>query len=138
MIALDTSALLRYLTNDRPRSAATVAAAIDGGEPIGISSLVLGEAVHVLRSAPYERRNPDLADALVELLAHENVALTDLDADLASAAIGGVRHVSARHIVDALISAAAQQAGARTLLTNDSEFASTLVPLSQLEGLGPE
>lgn len=136
MIALDTSALLRYLTNDRPDSARTVAAAIDGPERVGISSLVLGEAVHVLRGPPYNRRNPDLADGLVELLAHENVVLIDLDAELASAAIGGVRHLSPRHIADALISASAHQAGASALLTDDRAFASSLVPVRQLEEAG--
>jgi predicted nucleic acid-binding protein len=114
-----------------------VAVAIDGPEQVGISSLVLGETVHVLRGPPYHRRNPDLADALVELLAHESIVLTDLDAELASAAIGGVRHLSPRHIADALISASAHQAGASALLTNDRAFASTLVTVRQLEDAGP-
>lgn len=135
MIALDSSALLRYLTNDRPQLAEAVAAMIDGRDPVGISSLVLGETVHVLRGPPYLRTNPELCDALVELLAHENVVLTDLDSDVASAAIAGVRHLSPRHIIDALISAAARQAGAATLLTNDRKFASGLVPIQQLEEL---
>lgn len=133
MIALDSSALLRYLTNDRPRLAQAVADLIEGDDPVGISSLVLGETVHVLRGPPYLRLNPELGDALIDLLGHENIVLTDLDRDVASAAIGGVRHLSARHIVDALISAGARQAGATTLVTNDRGFASGLVPVQQLE-----
>jgi hypothetical protein len=60
------------------------------------------------------------------------VVLTDLDADLAGAAITAVRHLSPRHLADALISAAARQAGARQLLTADRTFASQLVPVVQL------
>lgn len=134
MIALDTSALLRYLTNDRPELARSVAATIEGDDPVGVSSLVLGETIHVLRGPPYERGNPELCDTLVELLAHDNIRLTDLDGELASAAMVGARHLSPRHLVDALISAGASQAGAAALLTNDRSFASALVPIRQLEG----
>lgn len=135
MIALDSSALLRYLTNDRPRLADAVANLIEHGDPVVISSLVLAETVHVLRGPPYLRANPDLSDAIIDLLGHENIRLTDLDSDLASAAIAGVRHLSARHIVDALISAGARQAGAVSLVTDDRAFASSLVPVQQLRGL---
>ncbi len=55
-----------------------------------------------------------------------------MDAGLASAAIASVRHLSARHIADALVSAAAHEAGARQLLTNERSFASQLVPVVQL------
>lgn len=132
MIALDSSALLRYLLDDDPALAQQVQDAFDGPEPIGISTPVLIEVVHVMRGGPDGRGNPDVADALIELLGHENVVLTDLDADLASAAIAAVRHLSARHVADALISAGARQAGARYLLTADLSFASHLVPVVPL------
>lgn len=132
MIGLDTSALLRYLTDDDPAVAAQVAAAIDGDEPVQLSGIVLIEAVHVLRGVPYSRRNPDLADVLIELLAHENVVLTGLDQDLATAAIRGARGLSPRHIADALIGAAARDAGSRQLLTTDTAFVTDLIPVVQL------
>jgi predicted nucleic acid-binding protein len=135
VIALDTSALLRYLTNDDRALADEVAHLVGGTEPIGISILVMLEAAYALRGAPYLRENPDIADALIELLAHDNVALVDLSADLASAALAGVRHLSARHIADALIAAAAHQAGATVLVTNDRKFSSHLVPLRRLTGV---
>lgn len=135
MIALDTSALLRYLIGDDPALADRVSRVIEGDEPAGISTPVLVEAVHILRGRPNALPNPEVADTLIDLLAHENVVLTDLDGDLASAAIAGVRHLSPRHIVDALISAGARQAGATRLLTHDSKFASRLVPVVQLEEL---
>lgn len=135
MIALDTSALLRHLLNDHPRMARQVGRLIEGPEAIGISVPVLIESIHVVRGHPYLRPNPDVADALIELLGHENVILVDLDADLASAAIAAVRHRSPRHIADALISATARQAGARQIVTADRTFASRLVSVVQLDDL---
>ncbi len=134
MIALDTSVLLRYLTNDEPHLADEVGGLLSGPDPVGISSLVLLESAYALRGAPYHRENPDIADTLIDLLAHSNVVLVDLSADLASAAMAGVRHLSARHIADALISAAVREAGATMLVTNDRKFASRLVPVRQLAG----
>lgn len=134
MIALDTSALVRYLTDDDPVLAERVANFVDGEEPVGIPVLVLLEAIHVLRGAPYHRDNPVLADALVELLAHENVRLIGLDAGLASAALRHVRSRSARHCADALIAASAAEAGARGLVTNDARFVPDLLPLVQIGG----
>ncbi|MBA2557619.1 MAG: PIN domain-containing protein [Chloroflexi bacterium] len=132
MLALDTSALLRYLTNDAPALAERVEALFDDSVPVGVSSLVLLEAAYALRGAPYLRNNPEIADALIELLAHRSVVLVDMSADLASAAIAGVRHLSARHIADALVAAAARQGGATALITNDHRFASELLPVRQL------
>lgn len=132
MIALDTSALIRYLTDDVPVAAARVAALIDDSEPVQISPAVLIEVVHVLRGAPYARPNPDLADSLVELLTHENVVLSGLDQELAAAAIRGARDRSPRHLADALIAAAALDAGCRVLVTTDSAFATDLVAVELL------
>lgn len=132
MIALDSSALLRYLLADDPKMARRVERALAGPELVGVSTPVLVEVAHVLRGDPYRRENPAVSDAVIELLGHQNVVLTDLDADLAAAAITAVRQLSPRHIADALISAAARQAGARQLLTADRTFASQLVPVVQL------
>lgn len=132
MIGLDTSVLVRYLTADDPELAQAAAVLIEGDEPVVISSLVLLETVHVLRGTPYERASPDLADALVELLAHENVTLTGLDPDLAGAAIASVRDLSPRHIADALIGAAARDAGATRLVTNDAAFTSPFIDVVPL------
>jgi predicted nucleic acid-binding protein len=132
VIALDTSALIRYLLSDGSAMAGRVEQAVAGREAVGVSTLVLLEVVHVLRGEPYRGSNPALADAIIDLVGHRNVVLTDLDADLAAAAISAVRHLSPRHIADALISAAARQAGARQLLTADRTFASQLVPVVQL------
>ena len=132
MIAVDAGVLIRYLTWDRPPLAAAARDLIEGDETVGVSSVVLLEAIHVLRADRYGRDNPELTDAFVELLSRENVRLTDLDAELAMAAFAGVRHLSARHLADALVAAAAESAKARVLVTNDRSFASKLVPVAQL------
>ena len=132
MIALDTSAMVRYLTNDDPAVAGRVARLIDDVEPVQLSPTVLIEIVHVLRGGPYNVPNPALADTLVELLAHENVLLSGLDEDLAIGAILGARERSPRHLADGLIAAAARDAGCRLLVTTDTAFATDLLPVEQL------
>lgn len=132
MIGLDTSALVRYLTDDEPNAARRVAELIEGEEEVGIPALVLLEAIHVLRGSPYRRANPELADALVDLLARDNIRLLGLDAELASVAIRHVRDRSARHLADALIAASVVEAGARGLVTTDTRFVPDLVPLVQI------
>ncbi len=132
MIALDTSALVRYLTDEDPAVAERVAALIDGSEPVHLSPPVLIETIHVLRGRPYAVGNPDLADALVELLAHESIVLSGLDQELASAAIRVARDRSPRHLADALIAASARDAGCRVLVTTDAAFATDLLPIEQL------
>jgi predicted nucleic acid-binding protein len=155
MLAIDDRVLLVTITSDdfdwarwtwlsirshrpHPRSrlasrvtAAEVGALLEGDEPVGIPALVLLEAAHVLRGRPYDRTNPDLADVLVELLAHESVVLIGLDADLASAALRSVRGHSARHLADALIGASARDGGASLILTTDARFTSDLVTIRQ-------
>jgi predicted nucleic acid-binding protein len=132
LIALDTGALVRYLTDDEPAVAARVAELIDSPEPVQLSTLVLLETVHVLRSRPYAVANPRLADTLVDLLSHEHIVLSGLDQDLAAAAIRGARERSPRHLADALIAAAAYDAGCRALVTTDTAFITDLVPVEQL------
>jgi predicted nucleic acid-binding protein len=132
VIGLDTSALVRYLTDDEPNAARRVAELIEGEEEVGIPALVLLEAIHVLRGSPYRRANPELADALVDLLARDNIRLLGLDAELASIAIRHVRDRSARHLADVLIAASVVEAGARALVTTDTRFVPDLVPLVQI------
>jgi predicted nucleic acid-binding protein len=132
VISLDTSALVRFLTDDEPAVAERVAAAIDGDEQVHVSALVLLELVHVLRGNPYARWNPDVADVLVDLLTHENIVLTGLDRDIATIAIRTARERSPRHLADALIAAAAHEAGRRELWTTDPSFATDLLPVTQL------
>jgi predicted nucleic acid-binding protein len=132
VIALDTSVLIRYLTDDVPALGAAAAEWIEGDEPVTLSAMVLLETIHVLRGAPYRVGNPALADVLIELLNRENLELTGLDAELALTAIASVRHLSPRHLADALIGAGARGAGARLLVTNDRKFVTELVPLQQL------
>jgi predicted nucleic acid-binding protein len=132
VIGLDSSALIRYLTNDDPEAAARVEAFLDGDEPVQVSSPVLLESVHVLRGQPYLIAYPDLADSLVEFLAHQNVVLSGLDRDLTQAAIRGSRERSPRHIADAIIAAAARDAGCRVVVTTDQRFATDLIPIEQL------
>ena len=131
MIALDTSALIRYLTDDVPVAAARVAALVDGSERVQLSPAVLIEAVHVLRRPAYARRTRILPTRWSSSSTHENVVLTGLDQELRRSHPRR-RDRSPRHLADALIAAAAFDAGCRVLVSTDSRFATDLVPLELL------
>lgn len=80
MIGLDTNVLVRYLTLDDPKQAASAVALIDGaaesGTPLFISSSVLCELVWVLEGA-YGYHKPDLVTAIEGLLRAAQVRFTE-------------------------------------------------------------
>ena len=129
MIGLDAGVLRRYLTGEDEAVADAVADLVGGWERVQISALVLLELIHALHRPPYALENPALADALIDLLTHENVRLTGLDQSLAAAAIRRVREKDPCHIVDALTDAATFDGSARVLVTADRAFTGDLVPV---------
>ena len=71
-IAVDTNVLVRYLTWDDVDQARAAAAAIESGEIIAISSIVLCELVWVLKRA-YRLTNTEIADAMQFVIESRNV-----------------------------------------------------------------
>src|SRR5882724_6850011 len=76
MRAIDTNVLVRLITRDDSRQAASADAFIANGAWVPI--LALTEAIWVL-SAVYERSAADLATAIEMLLNHEHLTLQDSD-----------------------------------------------------------
>jgi predicted nucleic-acid-binding protein len=70
-IAVDTNVLVRYLTWDDVAQAKAAAAAIEGGEIVAISSIVLCELVWVLKRA-YRLSNTEIADAMQFVIESRN------------------------------------------------------------------
>jgi predicted nucleic acid-binding protein len=126
-VFLDTSVLIRYLAEDDPPRAFVAASLIDGQSTIVISTGVLLEALHVLRTA-FGATNPALGEALISMLSKRNVELADADAGAVVSAISRTLRVSARRIPDAIVAAAAEQAGCGWIATFDEGFASPSVP----------
>lgn len=118
MISADTSVLVRYLVGTPPTQARRAARLIDGDEEIGISPVALAECAHVLRTQ-YGVEQGDIIESLIGLVHRENVRILGLRTDLLVAALVRARDLPGRPIPDALIVAAALDAGALPLATFD-------------------
>lgn len=124
----DSSVLVRYLAEDDPPRALAAATLVDGEATLVVSTVVLIEVVHVLRS---ERavENPELAHGLVRFLNRQNVELVDADRIAVIQALRGTAAASARRIPDALIASAAERAGCDWIAAFDRDFRSPTVPV---------
>jgi predicted nucleic acid-binding protein len=126
-VFLDTSVVVRYLAEDDPARAFAAASLIDGKGTVVVSTGVLLEALHVLRSA-FGATNPALGEALISLLSRRNVELADADAASVVSGISRTLRLSARRIPDAILAASAEQAGCAWIATFDDGFASPTIP----------
>jgi len=123
----DTGVLIRYLAEDDvPRSLAALDL-IESDAIVVLSTGVLFEAVHTLRTQ-LGVANPLLGEAMIRFLTRANVELSDADSAAVVAGIEWAMHLSARRIPDALLAAAAEQAGCDWIATFDEAFASPTVP----------
>lgn len=120
MIAADTSVLVRYLVGTPTDQARRAAVLVDGDEEIGVSPVALAECAHVLRTQ-YGVEQADIVEGLIGLVQRENVRILGGRTDIVVEALVRARALPGRPIPDALIVAAAQEAGAATLATFDRE-----------------
>jgi predicted nucleic acid-binding protein len=126
-VFLDTSVLLRYLAEDDLPRATAAARLIDEEAVIVLSTGVILEAVHVLRTH-LGVKNPSLGQGLIRLLSRHNVFLADADAGAVVAGIERTLSRSERRIPDAILAAAAEQADCDWIATFDEAFTSPTVP----------
>lgn len=130
VISLDTSVLVRYLVGTPEAQARRAARAIDHEGEVAISVIALVECAHVLRTQ-YRVAQVDIIDALIGLLQRRNVTLLGLRTDSAVAGLVRARELPGRPIADALIAAAALEAGAVPLVTFDAEMHRHGVPVER-------
>jgi predicted nucleic-acid-binding protein len=118
MRAIDTNVLVRLITRDDARQAASADAFIEKGAWVSI--LALTEAVWIL-AAVYERNAADLATAIEMLLKHEHLTLQD--ADVVAVALELFRSRPALGFSDCLRLQLARKAGHLPLGTFDRALA---------------
>ena len=117
---LDTSVVVRYLTDDPPQLGARAAAAIDRQETFVVSEVVLVECAFVLTSI-YKVQRPQVVDALTALLQRRNIRLATLPKPLALEALALCR-TKRYSFADAILWAQARHSGAARVLTFDRGF----------------
>lgn len=123
----DSGVLIRYFAEDDLVRAIAAQDLIESDARLVVSTGVLFETIHVLRTQ-HGLGNPQLAAALLEFLSRENVELADADVDHLVVGLQWTLRSSARRIPDAIIAAAAQQAGCDWIATFDEKFTSANVP----------
>jgi predicted nucleic-acid-binding protein len=122
MRAVDTNVLVRLITRDDARQAASADHWVENGAWVSI--LALAEATWVL-SAVYERGPTEIASAVEMLLNHKELTLQD--GDVVAAALRCFRERPALGFSDCLLLELARKAGHLPLGTFDRE-------LSKLDG----
>lgn len=123
----DTGVLIRYFAEDDVPRAIAALNLIESDATLVLSTGVLFEAVHTLRTQ-FGVTNPALGEGMIRFLSRANVELSDADAAAVVAGIQSSLNLSARRIGDAILAAAAEQAGCDWIATFDEAFASPTVP----------
>jgi predicted nucleic acid-binding protein len=119
---LDTSYVVRYLTDDPPELAAQAVRVIDSGEPLVLSEWVILETAYVLGSL-YEASRADIVDALIELVQRQNLLLPVLPKSRVLAALEMCRPSKRYSFMDALLWAQVLESGAgRRIYAFDRRF----------------
>lgn len=118
---LDTSVLVRYLTDDPPALALKSAAVIDGGEDLLVTDVVIAETAYVLTSV-YGVSREAVVDSLIALLRKENIDTFGLNEDYVLEGLLLCRPSGRVSFADALVWAAARSAGSGTVYSFDGRF----------------
>jgi len=125
---LDTSVIVRYLTDDPPALAARAAQIIDSEQTLIVSELVLVETAYVLASV-YQTPRAAIVDALSLLVQKANLRLFTLPKPLALEALHLCRNSQRYSFTDAFLWAFARHAGIPHIYTFDGRFPSDAILL---------
>lgn len=120
---VDTSVLVRYLTEDPPDLAQRSARLIDESQELYLTEAILIETAHVLRRV-YGVSRENVVDVLVRLLRRKNIAVFGLEKSIVLTAILMTRPSGRVSIADALIWAAARSSAPAGVFTFDRRFPS--------------
>jgi predicted nucleic acid-binding protein len=127
---LDTSYIVRYLTNDPPSMAETAALIIDSDQPLIMSELILAESAYVLASV-YKIPRVELVDALMSLIQRNNIQLSNLPKSSVLEALRLCKNSHRYSFADILLWAQVRQSESPCLYTFDQRFPNqgiTLLP----------
>lgn len=118
---LDTSFIVRYLTGDPPELAEQAAGVIDEVDDLMVTDVVLTETAYVLMSV-YRVQREVVVDHLITFLQKENISAFALDKSPVLHALLLCRPSGRVSFADAMVWAAAQSSGNKTVYTLDERF----------------
>ena len=130
--AIDANVLLRYLLRDIPEQAEQARRLIESDRPLGLTAVTLAEVAWTLAGPHYRRPRSEVAQALIELLARENiVAVGFAKVEARAALMTCTPSVGAANFGDALIAACARSEGIHEIYSFGRRFARAgLTPVS--------
>lgn len=118
---LDTSVIVRYLTNDPPEAAERAARVIESPTVVSVSEVVLAETAYVLTTV-YAKARADVVDALVAFVQRRNVRMLNLPKRAAIEALQVCRASKRVSFVDAILWAQARHSASPRICTFDARF----------------
>lgn len=118
---LDSSVIVRYLTNDPPDMAERAARIIDGTATVIVSEVIVVETAYVL-STVYGIARADVVDALVTFIQRRNVRMLGLPKQSAVEALMACRTSKRFSFVDAVLWAQVRHSGSPRICTFDARF----------------
>jgi predicted nucleic-acid-binding protein len=118
---VDTSVIVRYLTDDPPSMAEAAARLIDGEQLLILSEVILAETAYVLSSV-YEIPREAVTDALSALIQRRNIRLLNLSKPLALEALRLCRDSRRYSFADVLLWVEASHGDVRRVVTFDARF----------------
>lgn len=120
---LDTSVVVRYLTNDPPDMAARAARIIDSDAELLLTDGILGEVAYVLLKR-YKVPRAVVVDNLIALVRKRNMTVWRIEKDVAIQALQLCRPSGRVSFADALLWAAAHSSGIISVYSFDERFPS--------------
>jgi len=111
---LDTSVVVRYLTDDPPDMAEQAERIIETSANLVLSETTLLESAHVLRSV-YELERENILDLLIALLDKPNISLLNIPKEIAVEALGMCRSSNRISFSDAIIWASARSSSTKEI-----------------------
>jgi predicted nucleic acid-binding protein len=120
---LDTSVILRYLTDDIPEQAEQARALVESTTPLGLTTVALLEAAYALRRDPYRFTRDEIVDVLIRLARRRNIHGVGVDKTHVAGVLGRCKGTNVVSVGDALLTATAWSAGISEIYTFDRQFA---------------
>jgi predicted nucleic acid-binding protein len=133
---LDTSVILRYLTNDIPEQAEQARALIESARPLGLTTVALLEAAYALRRNPYRFPRDEIIDVLIKLARRRNIQGVGVDKTHVAGVLRRCRGSNIVSVGDALLTATAWSAGISEVYTFDRQFARAGLHPAELPNVG--
>ncbi len=125
---LDTSFIIRYLTNDLPELAERVARTIEGDKVLILSEMALLESAYVLASR-YHVPRAEIVDSLMALVQRRNLRMASVPKARVLEALHLCRDSKRYSLTDALLWAQALENDAAGIYTFDRRFPRSGLPI---------